>query len=74
MKRRLRAFCVRALEPADVWVAREPVKSVAPALDENTVELGVQLAASAGLLLVMVVIHTVGLLLISNVLKLDTIT
>lgn len=44
------------------------INSVTPDIDEGTVELGVQLGSSAGLLLVMVVIHSLGLLLVSNIL------
>ena len=51
--------------------ALNTVNSVAPDLDENTIELGVQLGASAALLLVMVVIHSLGLLLVSNALHLS---
>lgn len=47
------------------------MNNVTPDIDESTVELGVQFGASAGLLLVMVVIHSLGLLQISNVLNLS---
>ena len=46
------------------------VDSVAPDLDESTIALGAQLATSAALVLVMVVIHAVGLLAISRLLHL----
>ncbi|MBA3576951.1 MAG: hypothetical protein H0W39_04975 [Sphingomonas sp.] len=48
------------------------MNSVTPDLDESTIELGAQLGASVGLLLVMVLIHTFGLLLISNMLNLGS--
>jgi len=46
------------------------VNSVTPDIDEGTIELGVQLGASAALLLLMVMIHAVGLLGISRLLHL----
>ena len=47
------------------------LNSVTPDIDESTVQLGVQLGASAALLLLMVVIHSLGLLLVSNALHLS---
>ena len=47
------------------------VNSVAPAVDETTVDLGLQLTAIAGLSLLMVVIHTLGLVGISRILGLQ---
>lgn len=43
---------------------------MAPDIDESTIALGAQLATSAALVLVMVIIHTVGLLSISRILHL----
>jgi hypothetical protein len=48
------------------------VNSVAPDLDESTIELGAQLATSAGLVLLMIIIHTLGLLAISKSLNLSS--
>ncbi len=48
------------------------MNTVAPDLDETTIELGAQLGASVGLLLVTVAIHMFGLLLISNLLNLGS--
>ena len=45
--------------------------SITPYIDESTVELGLQFGASAGLLLLMVVMHSLGLLLISNTLHIN---
>jgi hypothetical protein len=47
------------------------VNSVTPEVGESTIELGTQLGAAAGLVLVMVVIHSLGLLLISQVFSLS---
>ena len=46
------------------------VNAVTPDIDESTVELGMQLAVIAGMSLVMVVIHTLGLIGISRLLGL----
>ena len=46
------------------------VNSVTPRVDETTIDLGLQLGVSAGLAVVMVVIHTLGLIGISRLLKL----
>lgn len=46
------------------------VNSVAPNVDETTIDLGFQLAAIGGLSLVMVVMHTLGLVGISRLLGL----
>ena len=46
------------------------VNSVTPPVDETTIDLGLQLAAIAGLSVVMVVIHTLGLIGISRLLGL----
>ena len=47
------------------------VDSVAPAVDEATIDLGLQLLAIGGLSLVMVVMHTLGLVGISRLLGLQ---
>lgn len=47
------------------------VNSVAPAVGDTTIDLGIQLAAIAGLSLVMVVMHTLGLIGISRLLGLQ---
>ena len=46
------------------------VNTVAPHLDQATIALGVQLAVSAGFVLLMVIIHGLGLLAIGRVLRL----
>ena len=46
------------------------VNSVTPAVDETTIDLGLQLTAIAGLSVVMVVVHTLGLIGISRLLGL----
>jgi hypothetical protein len=46
------------------------VNTVAPDIGESTIDLGVQLATSAALVLVMVIIHAAGLLAISRLLHL----
>ncbi|MGI8705438.1 MAG: hypothetical protein ACR2JJ_06555 [Sphingomicrobium sp.] len=46
------------------------MNNVAPDIGESTVALGIQLATSAALVLVMVMIHAIGLLAISRVLHL----
>ena len=46
------------------------MNSVTPDIDNGTLALGAQLATSAGLVLVMVMIHSVGLLAISRLLHL----
>lgn len=46
------------------------VNAVAPEVDETTVDLGLQLAAIAGLSLVIVIMHTLGLIGISRLLGL----
>ena len=46
------------------------VNAVAPKVDETTVDLGLQLVVIAGMSLVMVVIHTLGLIGISRLLGL----
>jgi hypothetical protein len=47
------------------------VNAVAPNVDETTVDLGLQLAAIGGLSLVMVIVHTLGLVGISRLLGLQ---
>lgn len=46
------------------------MNNVTPGIDDGTLELGAQFAASAGLVLMMVMIHSVGLLAISRLLHL----
>ena len=46
------------------------MNSVAPDIEESTLDLGLQLGTSAALVLVMVIIHAVGLLSISRLLHL----
>ena len=46
------------------------LNSVAPAIDDTTVAVGLQLAVTAGFALLMVVMHTLGLVGISRLLKL----
>ena len=46
------------------------LNSVSPAIDETTITLGIQLAVTAGFAIVMVVMHTLGLVGISRLLKL----
>jgi hypothetical protein len=48
------------------------VNAVVPDIDESTIELGAQLGTSAGLVLVMVVVHSLGLIFISKMLVGDT--
>ncbi len=48
------------------------LNTVSPQLAEKTIALGQQLAASAVLVLLLVVIHSLGLLIISNTLNLNS--
>ena len=50
----------------------DAVNAVTPQLDKATIALGVQIAVAAGFVLLMVIIHGLGLLGISRVLKLNT--